>query len=112
MVRMAAEDKKPADKDQPKPLKPERKDQVYGKPPGASDWRRITRLSLLIILVVLVVLFFMGNLDSVEVSLVVTTVNVPLVWVLLGTFLLGAAVMYLLLYLRKRAGRRARAAEK
>lgn len=109
---MAAEDSKPTEEGRPKPPRPERKDQVYGKPPGAADWRRITRLSLLIILVVLAVLFFMGNLDSVEVSLVVTTVNVPLVWVLLGTFLLGAAVMYLLLYLRKRAVRKARAAEK
>jgi uncharacterized integral membrane protein len=109
---MAADDKKPAEQKRPEPLGADREDSVYGKPPGAGDWRRITRLSLLGILVAFTVLFFLGNLNSVEVSLVVTTVNVPLVWVLLGTFLLGAAVMYLLLYLRKRAGRKARAAEK
>jgi uncharacterized integral membrane protein len=70
------------------------------------------RTSLLIILVVYTVLFFLWNQDPVEVSLVVTTVTVPLVWVLLGTFLLGAAVMYLWMYRRKRAKRKAKSSVK
>lgn len=77
-----------------------------------GGWRSIVRTSLLIILVVYTVLFFLWNQDPVEVSLVVTTVTVPLVWVLLGTFLLGAAVMYLWMYRRKRAKRKAKSSVK
>lgn len=91
-------------------MAPGREDMVYGKAPGAGDWKRITRLSLLGLLIVYAVLFFMFNLEKVTVSLVVATVTIPLVWVLLLSFLLGAAVMYLLLFLRKRAVRKAREA--
>lgn len=86
----------------------ERPDHVYGRPPGAGDWRRITRMVLLAVLVVFTVLFFALNRKNVEVSLVVTTVTIPLIWILIGTFLLGALVMYLAMYLRRRAGRKAR----
>lgn len=79
---------------------------VYGQPPGTSDWRRVTRLALLIALVVWLVLFFLWNRDATEVSLVVTTVTVPLVWILLGVFLLGMLVMYLLMFLRQRRKRK------
>ncbi|MBK6762865.1 MAG: LapA family protein [Micrococcales bacterium] len=101
---MANQDKTPDAT--PKPT--ERQDHVYGTPPGAGDWRRITRLVLLAVLVVYTVLFFLMNRTSVDVSLVVTTVNIPLIWTLIGTFLLGAVVMYLLMYLRRRAERKAR----
>lgn len=101
---MAPEDSKP----NPGP-DVQRQDLVYGKPPGAGDWRRITRMVALVLMVAYVVLFFLLNRESVEVSLVVTTATIPLVWVLLGTFVLGALVMYLLLYLRQRAGRKAQA---
>ena len=83
-------------------------DERYGKPPGAGDWKPIARAVALVALVVFTVLFFLRNRDSVEVSLVVTTVTIPLIWILIGTFLLGAAVMYLLLMLRRRSARKAR----
>ncbi|MEI2640915.1 MAG: LapA family protein [Candidatus Nanopelagicales bacterium] len=99
-----------ADEDQnaQQPVFPEREDHVYGKTPGVGDWKRITRLSLLGLLVVYAVLFFLMNNDTVPVSLVVATVSIPLVWALLLSFVLGAAVMYLLMYLRRRAVRKAR----
>ncbi|MFN8182920.1 MAG: LapA family protein [Candidatus Nanopelagicales bacterium] len=103
---MANQDKQPA----PTPGPNERQDHVYGSPPGAGDWRRITRLVLLAVLVIFTVLFFLRNRETVEVSLVVTTVTIPLIWILLGTFLLGAAVTYLLLYVRRRADRKAQKA--
>lgn len=81
---------------------------VYGKTPGTSDWKRITRLTALAVLVVYVVLFFVMNGETVEVSLVVATVSIPLVFVLILAFLLGMATMYLLTYLRRRSGRKAR----
>lgn len=90
------------------PLFSRNEDQVYGKSPGVGDWKRITRLAALVVLVVYVVLFFLSNREKVEVSLVVTTVTIPVVWVLMLAFVLGMAVMYLLLYLRKRAVRKAR----
>lgn len=100
-----------ADDNDSKPsVLPQREDQVYGRAPGAGDWKRITRLSLLGLLIVYAVLFFLMNNDTVPVSLVVATVNMPLVWALLLSFVLGAAVMYLALYLRKRAVRKARKA--
>lgn len=68
---------------------------------------RITRLIALIALVVFVVLFFVTNRETVEVSLVVATVSIPLVFVLILVFLLGMATMYLLTYLRRRSGRKA-----
>lgn len=83
--------------------------EVFGKAPGAGDWKRITRLTALGVLIVYVVLFFLWNRETVEVSLVVTNVTIPLVFILMFTFLLGAAAMYLVLYLRKRAVRKARA---
>ena len=103
---MANQDKQPDATPQPT----ERQDHVYGTPPGAGDWRRITRLVLLAVLVIFTVMFFMLNRASVEVSLVVTTVTIPLIWTLIGTFLLGAVFMYLLLYVRRRAERKARQA--
>ena len=54
-----------------------------------------------------VVLFFVTNRETVEVSLVVATVSIPLVFVLILVFLLGMATMYLLTYLRRRSGRKA-----
>lgn len=90
------------------PLSPEREDHVYGKAPGAGDWKRITRLSLLGLLIVYAVLFFLFNREQVTVSLVVTDATIPLVWVLLLSFVLGASVMYLLMFLRRRARRKAR----
>ena len=101
---MASQDKDP----QNKPARTERQDHVYGSPPGAGDWRRIARIVALTVLVAFAVLFFLLNRDSVEVSLVVTTVTIPLVWVLMGTFLLGALTMYLFQYQRRRAVRKAR----
>lgn len=86
----------------------EREDMVYGRAPGAGDWKRITRLTILALLVVYAVLFFLMNRETVTVSLVVTTVTIPLVWMLLLSFALGAAVTYLLLYLRRRTVRKAR----
>ena len=94
---MAEHDRKP----------PASEGHVYGKTPGASDWKRITRLVALIALVVFVVLFFVTNRETVEVSLVVATVSIPLVFVLMLVFLLGMATMYLLTYLRRRSGRKA-----
>ena len=88
---------------------PERGDHVYGRTPGVGDWRRITRLTALGVLIVFALLFFLMNRGTVEVSLVVATASIPLVWALLLSFALGAAVMYLLLYLRRRAARKARA---
>jgi uncharacterized integral membrane protein len=82
--------------------------EVYGRAPGTGDWRRLTRLTALVVLVAFAVLFFLLNRSTVEVSLVVTTVNVPLVWMLLLSFFLGATVMYLWLYLRRRAVRKTR----
>lgn len=81
---------------------------VYGKTPGTGDWKRITRLAALVVLVVYVVLFFLWNRDHVEVNLVVTSVFIPLFWVLMFSFVLGALAMYLLTYLRRRAARKAR----
>lgn len=80
---------------------------VYGSPPGTGDWRRIARIVTLTVVVVYAVLFFLMNRQEVEVSLVVTTVNVPLVWILVGTFVFGALTMYLVLHLRRRAARKA-----
>lgn len=86
----------------------DREDMVYGRAPGAGDWKRITRLTILALLVVYAVLFFLMNRETVTVSLVVTTVTIPLVWMLLLSFAMGAAVMYLLVYLRQRSVRKAR----
>lgn len=83
-------------------------DYRYGKPPGAREWRPIARVVALVVLVVFTVMFFLLNRETVEISLVVTTVSIPLIWVLIGTFLAGAAVMYLLLMLRRRSSRKAR----
>lgn len=83
---------------------PERRDHVYGKPPGVGDWKRISRLTGLAVLVVYAVLFFLMNRDAVSVSLVVTTVSIPLVWVLIGTFLAGALAAYLISLVRRRTG--------
>lgn len=91
-----------------KPFEAEGEANVFGRTPGAGDWKRITRIGALIVLVIYVVLFFLMNGEKVEVSLVVTTVTIPLVFVLILTFLLGAAVMYLLMYLRRRSVRKAR----
>jgi uncharacterized integral membrane protein len=44
----------------------------------------------------------------VTVTLVVAEVSIPLVWVLMLSFVLGALVMYLLLFLRRRAARKGR----
>jgi uncharacterized integral membrane protein len=90
------------------PMFSDRDAEVYGKTPGVGDWKRITRLGALVVLVIFAVLFFMLNRNAVPVSLVVTTVTIPLFWILMFSFLLGAAVMYLLLYLRRRAARKAR----
>lgn len=91
-----------------KPFQGEAEPRVYGRAPGAGDWKRITRIGALVVLVIFVVLFFFMNGEKVEVSLVVTTVTIPLVFVLILAFLLGAAVTYLLMYLRRRAVRKTR----
>ena len=101
---MASQDKKP----EHVPVNSEGEDHRYGKPPGPGDWKPIARIVALIVLVVFSILFFLLNRKTIEVSLVVTTVSIPLIWVLLGTFLAGAAVMYLLLMLRRRSARKAR----
>lgn len=91
---------------QPEPRPSQPQDQVYGKPPGAGDWKRISRIVALVVLVVYVVLFFVLNQETVPVSLVVTTVTIPLIWILVGTFIMGGVVTYLLLYLRRRSARK------
>lgn len=48
------------------------------------------------------VLFFLMNREATTVNLVVTTVEIPLVWVLIGTFLLGALAAYLAMFIRRR----------
>lgn len=100
---MSPQDQRPDLPQGPKP----REDMVYGSPPGAGDWKRIVRMVALAVVVVYAVLFFLMNRQDVAVSLVVTTVNVPLVWILIGTFLAGALAMYLLLHLRRRVARKA-----
>ncbi len=90
------------------PIFSDREGEVFGKAPGAGDWKRITRIAALVVLVIYVVLFFLWNRETVEVSLVVTTVTIPLVFVLILAFVLGMAVMYLLTYLRRRAARKVR----
>lgn len=82
-------------------------DHVYGKTPGAGDWKRIAQTVLLIALVVYTVLFFVNNNELTEVNFVFTTITVKLVWVLIGTFIVGAIVMYLILWLRGRRKRKA-----
>ena len=83
-----------------------RKDHVYGKPPGAGDWKRIARIGGLGVISVYVLLFFLMNRETVEINLVVTTASIPLIVVLVGIFLLGALVMYLAqLLLRRRQGK-------
>lgn len=91
-----------------KPFQGDGEPAVFGRAPGAGDWKRITRIGALVVLVIYVVLFFLWNFETVQVSLVVTTVTVPLVVILAFTFTLGMAVMYLLTYLRRRARRKAR----
>ncbi|MEZ5186568.1 MAG: LapA family protein [Candidatus Nanopelagicales bacterium] len=81
---------------------PAREEHVYGKPPGTGDWKRISRLTALGVVIVYTVLFFLMNRDTIEVSLVVTTASIPLVWVLVGSFLLGVVATYLIGYLRRR----------
>lgn len=82
-------------------------DHVYGQTPGAGDWKRIARIVLLVALVLWTVLFFASNRETTTVSLVVTSIEIPLIWVLIGTFLAGMIVMYLLTYLRGRKRRKA-----
>ena len=101
---MASHDKQP----DRVPLNSEGEEHRYGKPPGPGDWKPIARVVALVVLVVFSLLFFLLNRETVEVSLVVTTVTIPLIWILIGTFLAGAAVMYLLLMLRRRSARKAR----
>jgi uncharacterized integral membrane protein len=79
----------------------ERGEHVYGKPPGAGDWKRISRLVALGVLIVYTLLFFLLNRNTVEVNLVVTTASIPLVWILIGVL-----AAYLLSYLRRRAARK------
>ena len=93
---MAPDDKKP----ERAPVNSEGGEHRYGRPPGAREWRPIARVVTLLVLVVFTILFFLLNRETVEVSLVVTTVTIPLIWILIGTFLLGAAVMYLLMLRR------------
>lgn len=90
----------------PRPAGSPPKDHVYGKPPGTGDWRRITRLVLIGVLTVYTILFFASNFETVEVSLVFAKVNVPLVFVLIGVFLLGMGFMYLLTFFRRRSARK------
>lgn len=90
------------------PVNSDSDDYRYGKPPGAGDWKPIARVIVLVVLVLFSLLFFLLNRTPVEISLVVTTVTIPLIWTLIGTFLVGAAVMYLLLMLRQRSARKAR----
>lgn len=92
----------------PKPTPAGHPENRFGQTPGAGDWKRISRSVALIVLVVYAVLFFLWNRDTVTVSLVVTTVSIPLVWTLLLSFVLGAAVMYLLTFLRRRAAKKTR----
>jgi uncharacterized integral membrane protein len=91
-----------------KPFESEGEASVFGRAPGAGDWKRITRIGALVVLVIYVVLFFLWNGNNVNVSLVVTDVYIPLVFALILAFLLGGAVTYLLMYLRRRAVRKAR----
>ncbi len=90
---------------------PAREDHVYGKPPGAGDWKRITRIGGLGVLIVYALFFFLMNRETVEINLVVTTASIPLIWVLVGVFVLGALVMYLaqLLLRRRHGGRQSKA---
>ncbi len=97
-----------ADDDAPQPVFSDNEERVYGRSPGAGDWKRYTRITLLVILVVYAVLFFLFNRETVTVTLVVAEVSIPLVWVLMLSFVLGALVMYLLLFLRRRAARKGR----
>lgn len=82
-------------------------DHVYGKAPGPGDWKRTVRIVLLALLVLFAVAFFGSNREQTTVSFVFTTVSVPLIWVLIGTFIAGMLVMYLLMYLRGRKRRKA-----
>jgi uncharacterized integral membrane protein len=93
---MAPDDKNP----ERAPVNSDGGEYRYGRPPGAREWRPIARMVALLVLVVFTILFFLLNRETVEVSLVVTTVSIPLIWILIGTFLLGAAVMYLLMLRR------------
>lgn len=86
----------------------EHDDHTYGQTPSASNWKRNSRSVLLVLLVVWSVLFFMWNRDPTKVSLVFTSVTVPLVWILLADFIVGAVVMYLIIYLRRRKRRKAK----
>lgn len=80
---------------------------VYGQTPGTKDWKRIARVVLLVALVIYTVLFFASNNQPTTVSLVVTSVTISLIWVLIGTFLAGMLVMYLISYTRGRKRRKA-----
>lgn len=83
-------------------------DHVYGQGPSSGNWKRTSRSILLVVLVVWSVLFFLWNRDPTKVSLVFTSVTVPLVWILLADFLVGALVMYLVIWLRRRKRRKAK----
>lgn len=83
-------------------------DHTYGQTPSASNWKRNSRTGLLVLLVVWSVLFFLWNRDPTQVSLVFTTVTVPLVWILVADFIIGGIVVYLILWLRRRKRRKAR----
>lgn len=63
----------------------------------------IAKVVLAVVILVLFLIFIIQNSDSVEVSFVLTTAEIPLVWVFLGCALIGAAVAYLV----GRPGRRA-----
>lgn len=76
--------------------------------PSLSDRRAVDTLRLAAagVLGVLLVLFVVMNTDETKVDFVVTDVDMPLIFVLIGTAVLGAVISHLGLFVYRR--RRAR----
>jgi len=63
---------------------------------------RYVRITIAIVLLVLIIVFAVQNRESVEVSFLTWSVNAPMVFVILGTYLLGMVSGWGLVELLKR----------
>lgn len=73
---------------------PHANDTHFGRP-DPPNWPRYLRLGLWAVLAIIIVLFLVGNSDSVSVSMVFSTVKLPLFVVLIIAMILGSLLTLL-----------------
>lgn len=61
----------------------------FGAKPPPADWRKYVRITVWVVVAAITALFLFFNRDPVNVSLVFTSLSMPLFLVLFGTLLVG-----------------------